>query len=134
MKEQINETVKQIQEVTQFLKNRVAVQPKLAIVLGSGLGQFVNEIKNQKVVPYNEIPYFHQTQVEGHSGKLIFGTVQDIPIVAMQGRWHFYEGHSMNSIVLPTRCSVHVGCTAYYSHQCSWWFKYKIQTGRPYDY
>ncbi len=103
MKEQINKTVREIQEVTQFLKNRVEAKPKLAIVLGSGLGQFVNEIKDQKAVPYSEIPYFHETQVEGHSGKLIFGTIRDIPIVAMQGRWHFYEGHSMSSIVLPTR-------------------------------
>lgn len=101
--------VQQIQDVVSFLEPRMPARPEIAIILGSGLGAFADGIQNPVSIPYHEIPHFHAPSVEGHQGRIIFGKVNGISVAVMQGRWHFYEGHSMNSIVIPTRALASLG-------------------------
>lgn len=81
----------------------------MGIILGSGLGAFVDQIKVDSTLPYDEIPGFIAPTVEGHGGRLILGTVHDVPIACLQGRIHFYEGHSMATVVHPTRTIAMLG-------------------------
>jgi purine-nucleoside phosphorylase len=95
--------LQQIQETKQFLTNKITTLPKVGIVLGSGLGNLASEIEIEHQFGYNEIPNFPTSTVEGHSGKLIFGKINDIPVVAMQGRFHYYEGYSTKETTFPIR-------------------------------
>lgn len=101
--------VEQIQDVVSFLEPRMNVRPEVALILGSGLGGLASTIENPTYIPYSEIPHFHKPSVEGHDGRIAFGYLRGIPVAVMQGRWHFYEGHSMNSIVIPTRALAALG-------------------------
>ncbi len=92
-----------INEAVGFIKNMYAQEPSVGIVLGSGLGSFVNEIKIEKEIAYGDIPHFPVSTVEGHSGKLIFGELRGKKVVAMAGRFHYYEGYSAEQIVFPIR-------------------------------
>ncbi len=86
------------------IKNRIPFKPKVALVLGSGLGDFADSsIKPSAVIPYNEINGFPVSTVPGHKGQFVFGHVVDVPVVCMQGRVHFYEGYDVSDVVLPTR-------------------------------
>jgi purine-nucleoside phosphorylase len=94
----------EIKEATDFLKKHGITQPEVGVILGTGLGNlFVNEIKNPIEVNYNSIPHFPVSTVEFHRGKLIFGEVKGKKVLAMQGRFHYYEGYSMQKITLPVR-------------------------------
>ncbi|MBR5102263.1 MAG: purine-nucleoside phosphorylase, partial [Muribaculaceae bacterium] len=92
-----------INETADYLKKRVGEMPKTAIILGTGLGDLVTRIEIKEAVPYNEIPNFPVSTVEGHSGRLIFGTLGKKYVMAMQGRFHFYEGYSMKEVTFPVR-------------------------------
>jgi purine-nucleoside phosphorylase len=87
----------------------MGIRPEIAITLGSGLGAFVDEIEEAIRIPFAEIPHFQTPSVEGHGGQIVFGKVSGVPVAVLQGRWHFYEGHSMNSIVIPTRALAALG-------------------------
>lgn len=93
----------QIETAVAFVRQRTTVTPHLAIILGSGLGALAGEIRADAVVPYAEIPGFPRTTVEGHAGNLIVGHLEGKPVVAMQGRAHYYEGYTLAEIVFPTR-------------------------------
>lgn len=95
--------LKKIHEAAQYIQSKLSKKPKIGIVLGSGLGIYVDQIQNKTVIPYDEIPHFKKTSVEGHSGALIAGEVHGVPVVALQGRIHAYEGYPMEEIVLPVR-------------------------------
>lgn len=102
--------VQQIQDVVSFLEARLGqVRPEVALILGSGLGGFADRIQNPISIPYADIPHFQRPSVEGHEGRIVFGTVNGVSVGVLQGRWHFYEGHSMNSIVIPTRALATLG-------------------------
>src|SRR6476661_3680155 len=90
-------------EAADYLKKYTTNHPKIGVVLGSGLGNFVNEIKVDEEITYDVIPYFPVSTVEGHHGKLIFGSIDDKPIIAMSGRFHFYEGYTAEEVVFPIR-------------------------------
>lgn len=94
------ETIKQTSD---YLKNKIGEIPSTSIILGTGLGELANEIDNKTEIPYSEIPNFPISTVEGHSGKLIIGTLGGKRILAMQGRFHFYEGYSMKEVTFPVR-------------------------------
>jgi purine-nucleoside phosphorylase len=112
MLETINETVS-------FLKNKLKFSPEFGIILGSGLGGMVKHINIAESIPFEIIPGFQATTVEGHSGKLIFGYIGDRRIVVMQGRYHFYEGHGMKQITLPIRVFKYLGVkTLFLSNAC----------------
>jgi len=87
----------------------MTTSPKTAIILGTGLGQLASEITDKIEIPYTEIPNFPVSTVEGHSGKLIFGKLGGIDIMAMQGRFHFYEGYSMKEVTFPVRVMYELG-------------------------
>ena len=93
----------QIQETAHFLSERMCAKPKTAIILGSGLGHLTDEIDIEQEIPYADIPNFPLSTVEGHSGKLIFGKLGGQDILAMQGRFHYYEGYSMQQVTFPVR-------------------------------
>jgi purine-nucleoside phosphorylase len=95
--------LKQFNEAAKFLKKQYKETPTIGIVLGSGLGDFVNEIAIEKEVAYEEIPHFPVSTVEGHKGKLIFGKLSGKTVVAMAGRFHFYEGYKAQDVVFPIR-------------------------------
>lgn len=90
-------------KAAEYIRSKKTTKPKIGIVLGSGLGVFVDQIENQVIIPYNEIPYFKKTTVEGHEGRLILGTVKGVDVVVMQGRNHAYEGIPMDEVVFPVR-------------------------------
>ena len=95
--------MKELKETVKFLKKHYKATPQVGIVLGSGLGNFVTEIEVEKEVAYGDIPNFPVSTVEGHKGKLIFGMIRGKRVLAMQGRFHYYEGYSMQQITLPVR-------------------------------
>lgn len=84
-------------------------QPKVGIVLGSGLGAFVDQIKDKTIISYNDIPHFKKTTVEGHEGRLILGTINGVEVAVMQGRLHAYEGLPMDEVVFPVRLLAQLG-------------------------
>lgn len=84
-------------------KSKVNFVPKVALILGSGLGDYADTIRQEAVLDYKDIESFPQSTVEGHHGRFIFGYVKDVPVVCMQGRVHYYEGYSMSDVVLPVR-------------------------------
>ena len=96
-------TFEKITETTKYLEQYNTYGAKIGVVLGSGLGDFVQEIETHHSVPYSEIPHFPVSTVQGHSGKLIFGSIAGKPIIAMAGRFHFYEGYAAEDVVFPIR-------------------------------
>jgi purine-nucleoside phosphorylase len=92
-----------INETAQYILSKTSRRPKTAIILGTGLGQLVEHIEEKEEIPYTEIPNMPVSTVEGHSGKLIFGKLGGKEIMAMQGRFHFYEGYSMKEVTFPVR-------------------------------
>ncbi len=103
--------LEQIQETTSYIKSRMQSSPKTAIILGTGLGSLASEITDRYEIPYQEIPNFPVSTVEGHSGKLLFGKLGNKDILAMQGRFHFYEGYSMKEVTFPIRVMRELGIT-----------------------
>lgn len=101
--------LKKIQETAEFLKGKMTTVPQTAIILGTGLGSLVNEITDKYEIEYKDIPNFPLSTVEGHSGKLIFGKLGKKEVMAMQGRFHFYEGYSMKEVTFPIRVMRELG-------------------------
>ena len=95
--------LEKIQETADFIRSKVNVLPKTGIILGTGLGNLVTQITEKLEIPYQEIPNFPISTVEGHSGKLIFGKLGKVDVLAMQGRFHFYEGYDMKQVTFPVR-------------------------------
>ena len=101
--------LERIQETAAFLRSKMHTQPETAIILGTGLGSLVNEITDKYEIGYETIPNFPVSTVEGHSGKLIFGKLGNKDIMAMQGRFHFYEGYAMTEVTFPVRVMRELG-------------------------
>lgn len=95
--------LRRIKETANFIKNIIKETPDFAIVLGSGLGKLKDEVEAIHSLDYTEIPHFPQTTVTGHSGKLIFGTLEGKKVLMMSGRFHYYEGYDMETVVFPFR-------------------------------
>ncbi len=92
-----------ITETTSFIQNKIKLQPRVAIILGTGLGALGSKINIELSIPYSQIPNFPTATVEFHKGNLLLGTIGDTPVVAMQGRFHYYEGYSMQQVTFPVR-------------------------------
>ena len=105
----MSEILPQINEAVTFIKNIYDNTPVVGIVLGSGLGSFTSEINIEKEIPYSDIPHFPVSTVEGHSGKLIFGELSGKKVVAMAGRFHYYEGYTTQEVVFPIRVMKYLG-------------------------
>lgn len=93
----------QIDQAAAFVRQRTKVKPQIGMILGSGLGALAREIDADATIPYAEIPNFPRSTVEGHSGQLVLGRLEGKPVVAMQGRVHFYEGYTLQQVVFPVR-------------------------------
>ena len=101
--------LERIQETAAYLKARMHTHPETAIILGTGLGSLAGEITEKYEINYKDIPHFPVSTVEGHSGKLIFGKLGNKEIMAMQGRFHYYEGYSMKEVTYPVRVMRELG-------------------------
>ncbi len=101
--------IKRIQETTDYLIQKGFDKPEIGIILGTGLGQLINELEIIAEVSYNHIPHFPTATVEFHKGKLIFGLLEGKKVVVMQGRFHLYEGYSMNDVTFPVRVMHQLG-------------------------
>jgi len=101
--------IPQIQETVDFIRTRYDKTPEIGVVLGSGLGNFSSEIEVEAEIPYASIPHFPVSTVKGHKGKLIFGKMEGRRIVAMAGRFHYYEGYSTAEVVFPIRVMKFLG-------------------------
>jgi purine-nucleoside phosphorylase len=99
----------EVQETVSFIIEKTNFDPEYGVILGSGLGNFTDDIDVKFSLPYSEIPNFPVSTVQGHKGALVFGTVGAKKVVAMQGRFHFYEGYSMKEVTFPVRVMKHLG-------------------------
>ena len=99
----------QIQEAVDFIKSQTYTEPSVGAILGSGLGELADQVENAIAIPYADIPNFHAPTVQGHSGRLVMGTLGDTPVAILQGRIHMYEGHSPDTAVLPVRTLAMLG-------------------------
>ena len=96
-------------EAASFIKERLPIEPEYLLILGTGLGQLAEEMTVELELPYEEIPHFPVSTVESHAGKLLMGNLGGKSVMAMQGRFHYYEGYSMNQIVFPVRVAKMLG-------------------------
>lgn len=101
--------IKKIYTAVEYIQSKTDLRPEVGIVLGSGLGSFISELKDTCEIPYADIPGFPVSTVVGHSGKLILGYVSGKPVVAMAGRFHFYEGYGVEDIIFPIRVMKFLG-------------------------
>lgn len=99
----MNEVYEKLLKCYESFKNKINFKPEVALILGSGLGDFASEIKVEATLDYHAIEGFPVSTVAGHAGRYVFGYVGDVPVVCMQGRVHYYEGYSMQDVVLPIR-------------------------------
>ena len=101
--------LEKIQATADFIKERIENEPEIGIILGTGLGGLATKIEVERELEYTEIPNFPISTVEGHSGKLIFGKLGGKNVVAMKGRFHFYEGYNMQQVTFPVRVMKFIG-------------------------
>ena len=104
-------TYEQVQETVSAIKAKINFTPEYGVILGSGLGGFTDDIVIETTIPYTEIPNFPVSTVQGHKGALVFGSIGDKKVMAMQGRFHFYEGYSMQEVTFPVRVMKFLGIT-----------------------
>ena len=102
-------SLEQIKSTAEFIKKQVSFTPEVGIILGTGLGGLVKEIEILHSLPYEKIPNMPVSTVEGHSGKLIFGNLGGKKVLAMQGRFHYYEGYTMQQVIFPVRVMKYLG-------------------------
>lgn len=105
----MNQIYKKVVDCYESIKERIPFSPRVALVLGSGLGNYADSIDVKAEIPYSEIRDFPVSTVPGHAGKFIFGYVGEVPVVCMKGRVHYYEGYPISDVVLPTRLMKRMG-------------------------
>jgi len=104
-------TLKEIDLTTEVISERLSCQPKVAMILGSGLGSLAEAVSNPTIIPYGEIPNWPVSTVIGHEGSLVVGELENQDVIVMQGRVHYYEGYSMNQVTFPIRVLQRLGVT-----------------------
>ena len=120
--DKLESCVKAVREKTDFV-------PKVALILGSGLGNYARNIKIEKEISYTEIPGFPVSTVPGHEGKFIFGYVGDVPVVCMKGRVHYYEGYDITDVVLPVRLMIQLGAQIVFLTNAAGGIKHDLSAG-----
>jgi len=91
------------EHATRVIRSRISVEPRIALVLGSGLGGFADDFEEAVGIPYEDIPGFVRSTAQGHAGRLVIGKIDSVPVLAMQGRVHYYEGYSLEEVTFPVR-------------------------------
>lgn len=100
---------KQVNEAVKVIQSYTSLKPAVAIILGSGLGDLAHAVEQATTIPYAEIPHFARSTVTGHAGRLLIGTIETVPVVMMQGRFHFYEGYPSQVLTFPVRVMALLG-------------------------
>jgi len=108
----MKEIRKQLSETVPFLQSKTQLKPKVGIVLGTGMGKVAEIIDSETVIPFEEVPHFVKSTVEGQSGNLISGTIGDVPVMTMQGRFHYHEGYDLKTVTYPIRLMKALGVEA----------------------
>ena len=105
MREELSASIvyERAEHAARQIRAEVGEEPRVALVLGSGLGAFADDLEDAVAIPYDEIPGFARPTVEGHAGRLVAGMIERVPVVVMQGRFHYYEGYSFEQVVFPVR-------------------------------
>ena len=91
------------EHASRIIRSRISVEPRIAVVLGSGLGGFADDFEEAVAIPYEDIPGFVRSTAQGHAGRLVIGKIDSVPVLAMQGRVHYYEGYSLEEVTFPVR-------------------------------
>ncbi len=99
----MEDMIRPYRETAEYIRSHIRVHPKTGIILGSGLGSLAEQIEEAQVIPYHQIPHFKHSTVAGHKGNLIAGMLEGQPVLAMQGRFHYYEGYTMQQVTFPIR-------------------------------
>jgi len=107
----MSELRKQISEAAELIRSKTDLNPRVGIILGTGMGDLANAVTQSVAIPYGEIPHFPLSTVESHAGNLHLGMLEGVPVMMMQGRFHYYEGYSMKQITFPVRVMKALGCT-----------------------
>lgn len=102
-------TLEQIDQAAEAVRKRISSQPRVGLILGSGLNPVADAVQNAQVIPYSDLPHWPVSTVHGHAGRLVIGDLEGQPVFVMQGRIHFYEGYSMSQITLPVRVMLRLG-------------------------
>ena len=102
-------TLAEIDQVAQTVREKIEIQPRIALILGSGLGKLAEAVENPTIIPYSQLPNWPVSTVIGHEGSLVVGKLQGHNVIVMQGRVHYYEGYSMDQVVLPVRVMQRLG-------------------------
>lgn len=105
----MHSVIDQLNETVAFIRKKYPTEPEVGIVLGSGLGNFLSELNIEATITYNDIPHFPLSTVEGHDGKMVFGELNGKKVIAMAGRFHYYEGYSAQEVVYPIRVMKFLG-------------------------
>src|SRR5450759_2009442 len=121
--------LEKIRATSNYILERTKFKSEIAIILGTGLGGLVNEIEIEHTIPYSEIPNFPVSTVEGHKGQLIFGLLGGKKVIAMQGRFHFYEGYSMKEVTFPVRVMKTMGIKTLFVSNASGGLNPKFKVG-----
>lgn len=101
-----------IKDAAEYIKSKITIKPSIGLILGSGLGVLAEEVKHKTVIQYNDIPHFPSSTVVGHKGQLVIGEIEGKNVIVMQGRFHFYEGYSMEQVTFPVRVFKQLGIEA----------------------
>lgn len=101
--------LRRVREAAEFVAAQTSLRPKVAIILGSGLGGLADEMQDATAIPYTTIPHFPESTVPGHKGRFVVGKLAGTPVYAMQGRFHYYEGYAMEQVVRPVRVMAQLG-------------------------
>lgn len=125
----MNPVYEKLNNCYESMKDKIPFEPKIALVLGSGLGDYANQMKIEKTIDYKEIEGFPVSTAPGHVGRFVFGYVNEVPVVAMQGRVHYYEGYDMTDVVLPVRLMGRMGAKVLFLTNASGGIKQGFQAG-----
>lgn len=102
-------TIKEIDQAANFIKEKIKIAPKVGLVLGSGLGSLADEVIDPVIIPYQDIPEWPVSTIQGHAARLVVGNLYGVPCMVMQGRTHYYEGYSMDRVTFPIRVMQRLG-------------------------
>lgn len=125
----MNEVYEKINRAYESIKERIPFVPKVALILGSGLGDYADGIDVKEIIDYHDIDGFPVSTVLGHKGRFVFGYVNSVPVVIMQGRVHYYEGYSMTDVVLPARLMKKMGAEILFLTNASGGINYNFKAG-----
>lgn len=125
----MNEVYEKINRAYESIKERIPFVPKIALILGSGLGDYADGIDVKEIIDYHDIDGFPVSTVLGHKGRFVFGYVNSVPVVIMQGRVHYYEGYSMTDVVLPARLMKKMGAEILFLTNASGGINYNFKAG-----